>query len=132
MRIAVATALAAGLAAAPVSAEPKGKLFGDVTGESAYFIGYWGMGAPEECIDSDTLAFYSSGAWAVTNGGGNPVEAIGTWSYDEGVLTVRFSDLTDPANDEQATGTVTAADEAKFTLSSDMLRGGSETLYRCS
>ncbi|MEZ5670494.1 MAG: hypothetical protein R3F55_24285 [Alphaproteobacteria bacterium] len=90
------------------------------------------MGAAEECLDGDTMAFYASGAWAVTNAGGNPVEAIGVWSLAQGSLVVDFSDLDMPDQVETATGLVGADGETQFRLTSDMVAGGEQTLYRCS
>jgi hypothetical protein len=126
---ALATALAAAGTAA-TAAEPGAKLFGDTAVTHAdYFIGTWGMGSAEECYDSDTIAFYANGAWAVTNGGGNPVEAIGTWSFADGKLTVHFTDLEEPEGSETVTAAVEEAGPDRFTVS---LEGSPETLYRCT
>ena len=128
--LAVLAALAAAGFGATAAAAPTAKLFGsgDVVPDAAYLIGTWGMGAADECVDSDTMAFYASGAWAVTNGGGNPVEAIGVWSFADGTISVISGDLKDPLGSESIVATITEASQDKFTLTFD---GRAETLYRC-
>jgi hypothetical protein len=126
---AAALAVAIGLGA-NATAAPTAKLFGsgDVVPDEAYLVGYWGVGSVDECVDSDTMAFYASGAWAVTNGGGNPVEAIGVWSLADGAITVVSADLKSWAGAETITAPITEASQDKFTLSMDER---SETFFRC-
>jgi hypothetical protein len=62
---------------------------------AAHFVGLWSLDGPAGCSGGDTLSIYASGAWALTNGGDNPVEAIGTWAIGEGVLKLRESPLGD-------------------------------------
>jgi hypothetical protein len=131
LRLIGAAALVGAGFGANAAAAPTAKLFGsgDVVPDEAYLIGYWGIGSAEECADSDTMSFYTSGAWAVTNGGGNPVEAIGVWSLADGAISVVSHDLKSPSGTEAITAVITEASQDKFTLTLDS--EGSETLFRC-
>jgi hypothetical protein len=84
------TVLVLGLLAQPASAKIDTSHLG-----AAHFVGLWSLDGPAGCSGGDTLSIYASGAWAVTNGGDNPVEAIGTWEISEGVLRLRESPLGD-------------------------------------
>lgn len=122
-----------GVSAGMAAANSNEKLFGGaLVIDRDYFIGTWGMGSAEECVDRDTMSFYSSGAWAVTNGGGNPVEVIGTWSLADVTLTVLWSELREPAQREVMAGTLSDVTENSFILTADILRGGDETMHRCN
>lgn len=96
-----------------------------------YFIGYWGVGSPDECQDRDTMSFYSTGAWAITNGGGNPVEAIGVWALEAGRMVLGFSELDMIDHVETVEAVVSDADEGRFTMVSPALPGGELTVFRC-
>ncbi len=96
-----------------------------------YLIGYWGIGSPDECVDSDTLAFYVTGMFAVTNGGGNPVEALGVWKVRGETLTVTFTELDDPRNSETFDATLSNVQPDQFTMTAPAMPDGSEILYRC-
>ncbi len=97
-----------------------------------YFIGHWGIGAPEECEASDTMSFYDSGAWAVTNGAGNPVEAIGRWEFKDGTLLVIFSDLKDTGRHNSLDAQISEVTADSFTMVAKPLQGGQAPLHRCS
>lgn len=116
---------------AAVAAVPGTKLFGGegLSPEAAYFVGHWGMGSADECADSDTMSFYASGAWAVTNGGGNPVEAIGAWSFADGTMTIVYSELGEPDAAESVSGPVQQDGDDVFSLA---VEGSPEPLYRCN
>ncbi len=96
-----------------------------------YFIGHWGIGEPEECNDRDTMSFYESGAWAVTNGGSNPVEAIGLWELKGDVVTIIASDLRNPAEHETIDAGISEVKADMFIMEAPPL-GGKAPLYRCS
>lgn len=96
-----------------------------------YLIGYWGFGSPEECIDSDTLGFYVTGVFAVTNGGGNPVEALGLWKLEGDTMSLAFAELDDPHNMETIEAAISGRQSNQFTLTHPTLPDGVETLYRC-
>lgn len=96
-----------------------------------YFIGYWGLGTPDECASRDTMSFYASGAWAVTNGGGNPVEAIGVWALEGDRMLLDFAELDDPSDLVSVEAAISNAGKDDFTLTAADLPGGRETLYRC-
>lgn len=100
--------------------------------ERAYFIGHWGIGDPQECLDRDTLSFYESGAWAVTNGGENPVEAIGLWQLDGSTITIQASDLRSPAQYDVLEAPITEVTADSFTMTAEPLQDGQATLYRCT
>ncbi len=100
--------------------------------ERAYFIGYWGIGDPQECLQRDTLSFYESGAWAVTNGGENPVEAIGLWQLEGSTITIRASDLRSLAQYDVLEAPITEVTADSFTMTAKPLEGGQATLYRCT
>ncbi|MEM7442656.1 MAG: hypothetical protein AAF414_04910 [Pseudomonadota bacterium] len=97
-----------------------------------YLIGYWGIGSPDECETRDTMTFFASGAWAVTNGGGNPVEVIGVWWVEGDQLFVDFAELDDPNDMNAVEATLSNVSENQFTATSPILPDGSEIMYRCS
>jgi len=82
--------LLCGLAALPARAQIDADRLG-----SAHFVGLWSLDGPAGCAGGDTLSIYASGAWALTSGGGNPVEALGTWALGPEGLTLRESGLQD-------------------------------------
>ncbi len=96
-----------------------------------YFIGYWGIGGANECASRDTMSFYASGAWAVTNGGENPVEAIGLWELKGKGVTVTFSDLRDTANVNTLDAGISDVTPNSFTMVAEPLQGGQAPLHRC-
>ncbi len=122
-------ALAAGLAASPASAEVDPQSLG-----AAHFVGHWSLDGPEGCESRDTLSFFASGAWAVTNGGDNPVESIGTWELGPGAITVQESSLRRPDAFDLATVTILAASADRMEISVDHAegKGRSFTLDRCA
>jgi len=98
---------------------------------SDYFIGYWGLGTPEECVSRDTMSFYASGAWAMTNGGGNPVEVIGVWALEGDRILLDFAELDDISDLISVEATISNAGKDAFTLTAPELPDGQATLYRC-
>jgi len=101
---------------------------------AAHFVGHWSMDGQEGCAGGDTLSFYESGAWAVTNGGGNPVEVLGTWSLGEGDLLLTMSELDSPAVAVAGRATVDGMEGDRMTMTIAFGDEGSEsfTLDRCS
>jgi len=95
------------------------------------FIGYWWLGSPDECIDRDTLAFYVTGVFAVTNGGGNPVEALGIWKLEGDTMSLNFTELDDPRQEETIEAAISGNQANEFTLTAPDLPDGEVTLYRC-
>ncbi|MEQ8652537.1 MAG: hypothetical protein RIC87_08755 [Kiloniellales bacterium] len=100
--------------------------------ERAYFIGHWGIGDPQECQSRDTLSFYESGAWAVTNGGENPVEAIGLWQLEGSTVTIQASDLRSPQHYDVLEAPITEVTADSFVMTAEPLQDGKATLYRCT
>jgi hypothetical protein len=98
-----------------------------------HFIGHWAFDGLENCGDGDTLSIYASGAWAVTNGGDNPVEALGSWSMTDAGIEVRESELDDPASARAANLVVdaAAAERMEITLAYTDGRSRSYTVERC-
>jgi len=96
-----------------------------------YFIGHWAIGDPEECNGRDTMSFYESGAWAVTNGGGNPVEAIGLWQLDDGKIRILTSDLRSTRGARELDAEISDVEADSFTMIAKPLRNGQAPLYRC-
>ncbi len=96
-----------------------------------YFIGHWGIGGADECNGRDTMSFYDSGAWAVTNGGGNPVEAIGLWQLNGNIVQVAVSDLKNPAKFETLDTGISDIKPDSFVMDAEPL-GGKAPLYRCN
>lgn len=122
-------ALAAGLLAAPAAAEVDADSLG-----AEHFFGHWSLDGPEGCEGRDTLSFFSSGAWAVTNGGDNPVEVIGTWRIEGGKIAIAEQSLRDPAESEPGTITILSAEGDSMEISVDYAEGKGRkfTLDRCS
>ena len=96
-----------------------------------YFIGYWGVGAADECESRDTMSFYTTGAWAITNGGGNPVEALGVWALEADRVVLGFSELGMTSDVDAVEAVISDAEENRFTMVSPALPDGELTLYRC-
>lgn len=98
-----------------------------------HFIGHWAFDGLDNCGDGDTLSIYASGAWAVTNGGGNPVEALGSWSMNDAGIEVRQSALGDPESTRAAKLVIDAAagDRMDITLAYADGRSLSHTVERC-
>ncbi|HKY95606.1 MAG TPA: hypothetical protein VJL84_09880 [Kiloniellales bacterium] len=83
---------------------------------AAHFVGLWSMDGPEGCGDGDTLSFYATGIWAVTNGGGNPVEALGTWTIGEGVLVLTETSVDTPLAFEETQATVDTIQDGRMAI----------------
>ncbi len=96
-----------------------------------YLIGHWGIGEPEECNGRDTMSFYDSGAWAVTNGGGNPVEAIGLWRLEDGKVLILASDLRSTGGARELGAEISEVGADSFTMTAKPLQNSQATLYRC-
>lgn len=120
-------ALAGGLLAFPAAAEVDPASLGE-----EHFIGHWSLDGPEGCESRDTMSFYASGAWAVTNGGGNPVEAIGVWSLVEGGIALSHGGLSRTGDFESGTIVVVTAEAGRMEIAFEV-DGGSQgfTLDRC-
>ncbi len=104
----------------------------DTTLTREYFIGFWGIGGSDECLTRDTMSFYDSGAWAVTNGGGNPVEAIGLWQLDGTTVKIIASDIESTAQFDILEAQISDVTVDSFTMVAEPLQGGKAPLYRCS
>jgi hypothetical protein len=100
---------------------------------AAHFAGLWSMDGPQGCAGGDTLSFYATGIFAVTSGGGNPVEALGTWEIGEGVLLLKESKLAAPLVFEEAQATIDALQDGRMDLTVTYADGRrhSYTLDRC-
>jgi hypothetical protein len=81
---------------------------------AAHFVGLWSMDGPAGCTAGDTLSFYATGIFAVTNGGSNPVEALGTWSIGDGVLLLRESKVEATFAFEEAEATIDTLQEDRM------------------
>lgn len=114
--------------ASPTGAKVPAERLGD-----AHFAGLWSMDGPAGCIEGDTLSFYATGLFAVTNGGRNPVEALGTWEIADGVLRLKESKVEAPLAFEEAEATVDALQEGRMDLTITYADGRSQsyTLDRC-
>jgi hypothetical protein len=100
---------------------------------AAHFAGLWSMDGPEGCAGGDTLSFYATGIFAVTSGGGNPVEALGTWSIGDGVLLLKESKLEAPLAFDEAEATIDALQDGRMDLTVTYADGRRHryTLDRC-
>lgn len=83
---------------------------------AAHFVGLWSMDGLQGCSGGDTLSFYATGIWAVTNGGGNPVEALGTWRIGEGVLLLTESAVENPLAFEETEATIDSLQEGRMAI----------------
>lgn len=83
---------------------------------AAHFAGLWSMDGPQGCTGGDTLTFYATGIWAVTQGGGNPVEMLGTWAIGDGVLNLTESKLDDPLTYEEMQATIDGVLETEMDI----------------
>jgi hypothetical protein len=81
---------------------------------AAHFVGLWSMDGPAGCTGGDTLSFYATGIFAVTNGGTNPVEALGTWTIGEGVLLLKESKVETPYGFDEAEATIDTLQEGRM------------------
>ena len=122
-------AVAAGILAAPAAAQVDPATLG-----AEHFVGHWSLDGPEGGADRDTLSFFPSGAWAVTNGGDNPVEVIGTWRIEGGKIAIAQHSLRRPAETEPGAITVLSAegDRMEISVDYDEGKGRQFTLDRCS
>ena len=83
---------------------------------AAHFVGLWSMDGPTGCGGGDTLTFFATGIWAVTQGGGNPVEMLGTWAIGDGVLNLTESKLDDPLTYEEMQATIDGVLETEMDI----------------
>ena len=81
---------------------------------AAHFVGLWSMDGPAGCTGGDTLSFYATGIFAVTNGGTNPVEALGTWTIGDGVLLLKESRVETPYAFDEAEATIDTLQEGRM------------------
>ena len=81
---------------------------------AAHFVGLWSMDGPAGCTVGDTLSFFATGIFAVTNGGTNPVEALGTWTIGDGVLLLKESRLETPFAYDDAEATIDTLQEGRM------------------
>ena len=116
-------------AGAPAEAGSTSKLFGSAVLSTNYLIGHWAMDEAEACGGGDTLSMLASGAWAATNGTGNPVEGLGMWWVDGDKLMLTYSEFRDPATSITYTIVVSSAEQDKF---SGTLDGEPVTVLRCT
>lgn len=98
-----------------------------------HFIGHWAIDGADNCADGDTLSIYASGVWAVTNGGDNPVEALGSWEMSDVGITVRESSLRSPDSSRAADLIVNSADAVRMEITLNYTDGRrrSYTIERC-
>jgi len=97
------------LCATPAAAKVDAERLG-----AAHFVGLWSMDGPAGCTGGDTLGFYATGIFAVTNGGTNPVEALGTWTIGEGVLLLKESRVETPYAFDEAEATIDTLQEGRM------------------
>jgi hypothetical protein len=108
LRIAATLLLTAGLCA-PALAKVDAERLG-----AAHFVGLWSFDGPAGCSGGDTLSLYATGVFAVTNGGGNPVEALGTWRIGEGVLLLQESQVEAPYAFDEARATIDTLQDGRM------------------
>jgi hypothetical protein len=100
---------------------------------AAHFVGLWSMDGAEGCAGGDTLTFFATGIWAVTQGGGNPVEALGTWTIGDNVLELTESKIGDPLTFEEMQASIDGVLESSMEITVVYKDGRklSYTLDRC-
>jgi len=114
--------------ALPVSAKIDAERLG-----AAHFVGLWSLDGPAGCTSGDTLSFYTTGVWAVTQGGGNPVEVLGTWSIGDGFLVLTESQVDAPLAFEEMQASIDAVLDGRMEITVAYTDGRrlSYTLDRC-
>ncbi len=99
----------------------------DTTLDRDYLIDHWRIGDLQECDSSDTLTFYERGAWAVTNGGSNPVEAISLWQPEGTTVKIFASDLKDAKTYDALDAEISEVTADSFFMTAKPLQGRSIT-----
>lgn len=101
-------------------------------GPAQALIGMWSLDGADGCVDGDVLNLYPTGAFAATNGGSNPIEAVGTWQLSGDVITLTFNDLDHFEEPAGMIITVTANESNHIAGSAEIFGERNEiTLDRC-